>query len=119
VEETTRQFKKLESDVQRVEMILEEKEYALQEARQSNEQLKEEVDKVVEEKKILIEAIFEKDLVIKEYEAKLKELLGAQVHFRIAKGPSEVESEETSTQTDSPAETCPKASLTAIQQHNL
>lgn len=32
-----------------------------------------------EEKKILIEAIFEKDMVIREYEAKLRELIESKI----------------------------------------
>lgn len=75
VEETAKQFKKLEEDVQRVEQILEDKEIVLDSARKDNAKLSEQIDQIGEEKKILIEAIFQKDIVIREYEAKLKELI--------------------------------------------
>lgn len=75
VEETAKQFKKLEEDVQRVEQILEDKEIVLDSARKDNAKLSEQIDQIGEEKKILIEAIFQKDIVIREYEAKLKELM--------------------------------------------
>lgn len=75
VDETAKQFKKLEEDVQRVECILSEKELAAAEHKRENEKLREEVSMVSDEKKILIEAIFEKDIVIKEYENKLTEML--------------------------------------------
>ena len=51
---------------------MEEKEQIIEDNRNETEDLKEEVYKVNEEKNILIEAIFEKDMVIKEYEAKLR-----------------------------------------------
>ena len=51
---------------------MEEKEQVIENNKKETEELKEEVYKVNEEKKILIEAIFEKDMVIKEYEARLK-----------------------------------------------
>ncbi len=75
MEETAKQFKKLEEDVQRVEQILEDKEIVLDSARKDNAKLSEQIDQIGEEKKILIEAIFQKDIVIREYEAKLKELI--------------------------------------------
>ena len=66
VEETAKQFKKLEEDVQRVEQILEDKEIVLDSARKDNAKLSEQIDQIGEEKKILIEAIFQNDIVIRE-----------------------------------------------------
>lgn len=65
MEETARQFKKLEEDVERVEDILADKEQALEETKAEKDKAKGELAKVGEEKKILIEAIFQKDMVIK------------------------------------------------------
>lgn len=67
VEDTTEQFKNLELDVQRVEKILEEKELQITSLETGKKLLEESLDQANEEKKILIEAIFEKDLVIKEF----------------------------------------------------
>jgi len=58
--------------VQRVEKILEEKDVTIGELKKENTALHGEVEHINEEKKILIEAIFEKDLVIKEYEMRIK-----------------------------------------------
>jgi hypothetical protein len=58
--------------VQRVEKILEEKDVAIGDLRKENTALRGEVEHINEEKKILIEAIFEKDLVIKEYEMRIQ-----------------------------------------------
>lgn len=73
--ETTRQFHKLEADVQRVEGILQEKELALEEMRQKQEETQRELEKAEEEKKQLIEAILEKDGVIHEYEHRVRQLM--------------------------------------------
>lgn len=58
--------------MQRVEKILEEKDVTIGELKKENTALHGEVEHINEEKKILIEAIFEKDLVIKEYEMRIK-----------------------------------------------
>ncbi len=80
IEETTQQFKKLESDVQRVEAILQEKDGQISDLQKESQSLREVNEKIGEEKKILIEAIFEKDMVIREYEAKLRELIESKIH---------------------------------------
>ena len=79
IEETTQQFKKLESDVQRVESILQEKDGQISELQKETTSLRDANEKMGEEKKILIEAIFEKDMVIREYEAKLRELIESKI----------------------------------------
>lgn len=67
IEETTQQFRKLESDVQRVESILQEKDGQISDLQKESQSLKDVNEKIGEEKQILIEAIFEKDMVIREY----------------------------------------------------
>jgi peptidoglycan hydrolase CwlO-like protein len=70
----------LESDVQRVESILQEKDGQISDLQKESQSLRESNEKMGEEKKILIEAIFEKDMVIREYEAKLRELIESKIH---------------------------------------
>ncbi len=70
----------MESDVQRVESILQEKDGQISELQKESQSLRESNEKMGEEKKILIEAIFEKDMVIREYEAKLRELIESKIH---------------------------------------
>lgn len=70
----------MESDVQRVESILQEKDGHISDLQKESQSLRESNEKMGEEKKILIEAIFEKDMVIREYEAKLRELIESKIH---------------------------------------
>lgn len=70
----------MESDVQRVESILQEKDGQIGDLQKESQSLRESNEKMGEEKKILIEAIFEKDMVIREYEAKLRELIESKIH---------------------------------------
>lgn len=70
----------MESDVQRVESILQEKDGQISDLQKESQSLRESNEKMGEEKKILIEAIFEKDMVIREYEAKLRELIESKIH---------------------------------------
>jgi hypothetical protein len=87
IEETTQQFKKLESDVQRVESILQEKDGQINDLQKESQTLKEANNRMGEEKNILIEAIYEKDMVIREYETKLRELIESKIQTSTIKPP--------------------------------
>jgi hypothetical protein len=75
LEETTKNFKRLESDVQRVERILEEKEANMTDLQQETKVLNHYLEQTKEENQLLIEALLSKDLIIKEFQAKISELL--------------------------------------------
>ena len=75
LEETTKNFKRLESDVQRVERILEEKETNITDLQQETKVLTQSLRQAKEENQLLIEALLSKDLIIKEFQAKISELL--------------------------------------------
>lgn len=61
--------------MQRVERILEEKETNISDLQQETKALTQSLQQAKEENQLLIEAVLSKDLIIKEFQAKISELL--------------------------------------------
>lgn len=101
--------------MQRVERILEEKEAHIGELQRGEAALSQSLERASGEKQLLIEALYSKDLIIREFQAKLNELLQQR------SGPAEREEaavKEAEVQTDPLPEPFPADEMYGLMQRN-